>query len=118
MAGEMSSILRELEQVQDRLSSLCGVTSTEKLDLMTRQEELRTKAARMAEEVDAECSTQRLLTQLADLRRRRAVLDRQWGHGASGPRHHRSKVGSGPSQVEERIVRIRNLLADRCIQVP
>jgi hypothetical protein len=118
MAGKMSSILRELEQVQDRLSALCGDDGADKLDLMTRQEELRTRAARLAEDVDAGCSTQQLLTDLAKLRRRRDVLDRQRVRGGSGPAPQPSGPGyEGVSQVEQRVKRIRSLLADRGIRV-
>ncbi len=115
MVGEMSSILRELEMVQDQLSSLTNDAHDEKYALMTRQEELRTRAARLAEDVDAECSTKQLLIQLASLRRRREVLNRQHrstGPGGTGPRHW-----GGSSQVDERIERIRALLADRGIRV-
>ena len=118
MVGQMSSILRELEQVQDRLSTLCNDSGAEKLGLMTRQEELRTQAARRADDVDSGCSTQDLLTQLAQLRRRRDVLSRQQCRGGSGPGMARSDVApSGASQVEHRIKRIRSLLADRGIRV-
>ena len=115
MAGKMSSILRELEEVQDRLSSLRGGAESEKYALMTRQEELRTQAARLADDVDADCSTQELLIQLAGLRRRRDVLNRQRHHSgpnATGPGH-----GSSRSQVDVRIERIRSLLAERGIRL-
>ncbi len=112
MVGEMSSILRELEQVQDRLSSLTSDARAEKHALMTRQDELRTRAARLAEDVDDGYSTPELLAQLAGLRRRRDVLNRQLR--ATGPR---TVPASGVSQVEERIKKIRALLADRGIRV-
>ncbi len=115
MVGEMSSVLRELEQVQDRLSSLTKDAEAEKYALMTRQEELRTRAARLADDVDAQCSTQQLLTQLASLRRRRDVLNRQ--RHATGPSSYGPGHLGGLSQVDERIERIRSLLADRGIRV-
>ena len=115
MVGEMSSILRELEKVQDRLSSLTTDAQGEKYALMTRQEELRTRAARLADDVDAECSTPQLLTQLASLRRRRDVLNRQ--HRATGPSAFGPGHAGGVSQVDERIERIRSLLAGRGIRV-
>lgn len=115
MVGEMSSVLRELEKVQDRLSSLTKDAQSERYALMTRQEELRTKAARLAEDVDAECSTQQLLSQLSRLRRRREVLNRQ--RRAVGPGGYRPGSGVGLNQVDDRIQRIRSLLAARGIRV-
>lgn len=116
MVGDVGSILRELEQVQDRLSALTTDAYEEKLALLTLQEELRTRAARMADDVDADCSTQDLLTRLASLRRRRDLLDRQ--HGSASRGLHRPPHGPrGPSQVDQRIERICALLADRGINV-
>lgn len=118
MAGDMSSILRELEQVHDRLSLLCNDTGAEKLDLLRRQDELRTRAARLADDVDAGGSTQELLTQLAHLRRRRDLLARQRCRSTKGPVSPRmASATGGVPQVEERIARIRSLLADRGIRV-
>ena len=74
MVGEMSSILRDLEVVQDRLSSLARNADDEKLALLARREELTNQAARLADDVKSNGSTQELLTQLATLRRRREDL--------------------------------------------
>lgn len=74
MVGGMSSILRELEQVQDQLGSLTKDAQAEKTALLGRQEELRTRAARLADQIDIDCSTQDLLAQLASLRRQRDAL--------------------------------------------
>ena len=115
MVGEMSSILRELETVQDRLSSLASDAGDEKIALLARREELRTRAARLADDVDTSGSTQELLTQLASLRRRRDVLNRQIR--SSGPGKTAPSQGRGLSQVEDRISRIRAVLADRGIRV-
>lgn len=115
MAGDMSSILRELEQVQDRLSLGGSDSGGEKLGLLRRQEELRTRAARLADDVDSAGSTQELLSHLAQLRRRRDLLDRQRGHGTRSPRS--VSASGGAPQVDERIARIRVLLADRGIKV-
>ena len=115
MVGEMSSVLRELEKVQDRLSSLTQDAQSERYVLMTRQEELRTKAARLADDVDAQCSTQQLLSQLARLRRRHEVLNRQ--RQSVGPGGYGPGSAGGQSQVEDRMQRIRSLLADRGIRV-
>ena len=84
MVGDMSSVFRELEQLQDRLSSLTRDAYEEKYALLTRQEELRTRAAQLADEVTAECSTQELLIRLASLRRRRDLLERQHGSATRG----------------------------------
>jgi len=111
MFGEMSSIIRELEMVQDRLSSLTNDAAAEKLALMNRREQLRTRAARLADDVDAGCSTDQLLRQLAGLRRRRDVLNRQRHARPAGP------MSAHGTQVEDRIRRIRDLLADRGISV-
>lgn len=115
MVGEISSVLRELEKVQDRLSSLTQDAQSERHALMTKQEELRTKAARLADDVDSECSTHQLLSQLARLRRRREVLNRQ--RRSVGPGGYGPGSAGGLSQVEDRIQRIRSLLADRGIRV-
>lgn len=111
MVGEMSSILRELERLQDRIYLLGAEDSVEKHALLARQDALRTQAARLAEDVDDACSTKDLLIQLASLRRRRDVLRRQrHGPGSPGP-------GQTRSQVEERIERIQTLLGARGIRV-
>lgn len=116
MVGDVGSILRELERVQDRLLALSTEEHEEKHALLALQDELTTRAARMADDVDEECSTQDLLTRLARLRRRRDLLDRQ--HGSASRGLHRPPHGArGPSQVDERIKRIRTLLADRGIDV-
>jgi hypothetical protein len=107
----MSSILRELERLQDRISLLGADDSVEKHALLARQDALRTRAARLAEDVDAACSTKDLLIHLASLRHRRDVLRRQrHGPGSPGP-------GQTSSQVDERIERIKSLLGARGIQV-
>lgn len=116
MVVGMNSILRELEQVQDQLSALTPNDGPEHYQLMTRLEELRTRAARLAENVDAEYSTQELLIRLASLQRRRALLDRQ--HGSASRGLHRPRHGSrGASQVDAHIDEICSLLADRGIRV-
>ena len=111
MVGEMSSILRELERLQDRISALGSEASVEKHALLARQDSLRTQAARLAEDVDAACSTKDLLIQLASLRRRRDVLRRQ-RQGPAG-----SAPGHTSLQVDERIERIQALLGSRGIRV-
>ena len=111
MVGEITSILRELEQLQDRISALGSGPSVEKHALLARQESLRTQAARLAEDVDAGYSTKDLLIQLASLRRRRDVLRRQrQGPAGTGP-------GQTSSQVDQRIERIKSLLESRGIRV-
>ncbi len=115
MGGEMSSVLRELEQVQDLLSSLTNEDEADTYALMTRREELRTRAAQLAVGVDEGCSTQELLIRLASLRRRRALLERQH---SSVTRPARPEHGSrSASQIEIQIERIYVLLADRGISV-
>lgn len=116
MVGEMNSILRELEQVHDRLCALTSGDDAESYMLMTRLEELRTRAARLAENVDEGCSSQELLIRLASLQRRRALLDRQ--HGSARRGLHRPPHGSrSASQVDAHIDEICSLLADRGIRV-
>ena len=112
MAGEMGSILRELEQVQDRLGSLAKDARDEKTALQSRQEELRTRAARLAEAIDTDCSTQDLLAQLAGLRRQRDAIARQRTHPGS-----HSRGPSSASRIDSRIHRIRQVLSDRGIQL-
>lgn len=116
MVVQLGSILRELEQVQDRLTSLAHDDQSEKLTLLSRQEELRTRAAQLAVAVDSRCSTQTLLTQLAGLRRQLGAFERQHGGGPSrGGAHRQSSPMSNMSRVEQRISRIEGILADRGI---
>lgn len=128
MAGEMSSILRELEQVQDQIGSLTKDDLEEKTALLSRQETLRTRAARLADQVNGNCSTQDLLGQLASLRRQRDALARQRRtstqpkYSASPPNgvagHRRSPHGDiGVPRIDERIHRIRQMLSDRGIRL-
>jgi len=115
MVGEISSVLRELEQVQDRLWSLSIDAEAEQYALMARREELRTRAAQLADGVDAACSTQELLIRLASLRRRRVLLDRQ--HGSAHRRERPPQGSRAVSRVDVQIERIYLLLADRGISV-
>ena len=132
MVGEISSILRELELVQDQLGSLTKDSTAEKTVLLGRQEELRTRAARLADQVDVGCSTPELLAQLAGLRRQRDALARQRtsapGQGgtrrtAGSPRnsvagHSRSPQGdAGLPRIDQRIYRIEQMLSDRGINL-
>ena len=133
MIGEMSSILRELEHVQDQLGSLTKDAQAEKTALLGRQEELRTRAARLADQIDVDCPTQDLLTQLAGLRRQRDALTRQRAAApmqrAGSPRfqgsppngmagHRRNPQGaSGLPRIDERINRIQQMLSDRGIDL-
>ncbi|MCP4307023.1 MAG: hypothetical protein GY926_09090 [bacterium] len=113
----MSSILRELEQVQDQLSSMCNETRDEKQTLLSRQDELRTRAARLAVAVDSKCSTQNLLAQLGGLRRQLSAFDRQRGsHTPSGKTGQTSPTSSGV-RIEQKISRIEGILAERGISL-
>lgn len=118
MVGEMGSILRELEQVQDRLTSLTQDAQAEKLNLLNRQDLLRTRAARLAVAVDAHCSTQNLLTQLAGLRRHLVAFERQRrGAPIRSDTHGQSSPTPSMSRIEQRISRIERILADRGIDL-
>jgi hypothetical protein len=117
MVGEMSSILRELEKMQDQLTSLGNETRAEKQTLLSRQDELRTRAARLAVAVDSKCSTQNLLTQLGGLRRQLSAFDRQRsGHAPTGNSGQTSPTSSA-ARIEQKISRIERILADRGIQL-
>ena len=52
MVGDISSIMRELAELQDRITSLPTDAKDDKLVLMARQDDLRTRAARIADSVD------------------------------------------------------------------
>ena len=123
MVGGMSSILRELAEVQHQLVSLPKDAETQKYALLARQEELHTRAARLADQIDEGCSTQDLLARLADLRWQLRALNRQRADAAGRPdmRNHggsRPAVGqSSSSRIEARIQRILALLAERGIDV-
>ena len=117
MVGEMSSILRELEKVQDQLTSLGNETRAEKHTLLGRQDELRTRAARLAVAVDSKCSTQNLLTQLGGLRRQLSAFDKQRsGHTSPGNSGQTSPTSS-VARIEHKVLRIEGILADRGIHL-
>ena len=122
MVGGMSSILRELAEVQHQLVSLSKDAEEQKYALLARQEELHTRAARLAEQIDEECSTQDLLARLAELRWQLRALNRQ--RVEAGGRPVRNQGASRPaagqasgSRIEARIQRILALLAKRGIDV-
>ena len=123
MVGGMSSILRELSEVQHQLLSLSKDAEEQKYALLARQEELHTRAARLAEQIDEEASTQDLLARLAELRWQLRALNRQ--RVGSGDRPMvRTQGASRPtagqssgSRIEARIQRILALLAKRGIEV-
>ncbi len=118
MVAEMGSLLRELEKVQDRLTSLTQDAQSEKVALLKRQDELRTRAARLAVAVDSHCSTQNLLTQLAALRRQLAAFETQHGTGPSRAGVHlQSSPTSSTSRIEQRIGRIERILGERGINL-
>ena len=123
MVGGMSSILRELAEVQHQLVSLSKDAESQKHALLARQEELHTRAARLADQIDDESSTQDLLARLADLRWQLRALNRQRADSVGRPMVH-NHGGSRPaagqssgSRIETRIQRILTLLAQRGIDV-
>ena len=133
MVGELSSIMRELAELQDQITAMPIDAKDDKLALLARQDELRTQAARLADRVDGSCSTQELLRQLAGLRRQRAALERQRAETLGTPRSFRPGTFDGGSQtattprgrpsedsaprIEERIRRVRSLLEERGIEL-
>lgn len=126
MGGEMSSILRELELVQDQIGSLARDAHEEKHRLLGRQEELRTQAARLADRIPDDCPTADLLAQLDSLRRQRDALARQNTGGravaANRPngmtRVSRSPRGDGGLlRIDEKISRIQAMLTQRGIRL-
>ena len=123
MVGGMSSILRELAEVQHQLVSLSKDAEAEKYVLLARQEELHTRAARLADEVDEASSTQDLLARLANLRWQLRALNKQRAETVGRPMAHnhggsRPAAGqSSSSRIEARIKRILALLAQRGIDV-
>jgi hypothetical protein len=130
MVGNLTSIIRELGEVQDRLLALSDHATDEKLELLGRREELQTRAAQLADSIDEDGSIQDLLGQLASLRRQRAALERQRALAAKQTPGFRSPSGTmspgtmGPRgrpttdsvlRIEERIRRITLLLEQRGI---
>ena len=121
MVGGMSSVLRELVEVQHQLTTLPKDAEAEKYALLARQEELHTRAARLADQLDADSSTQELLAQLADLRWRLAALERQSGSRNLMPRGGahagpgREAEDRAESRIEARIARIEVILSERGI---
>jgi len=135
MAGDISLILGELASVQDQLTSLPGDSDSEKLVLLTRQDALRTRAARLADECDDSWSTEDLLAHLADLRRQHHAFERQRVNtaGQSGPHRNADSgrpgngLAMGPNgkpgdprslpRIESRFSKIWRLLSDRGINL-
>ncbi|MEA2002484.1 MAG: hypothetical protein U9N84_11480 [Actinomycetota bacterium] len=135
MVGDISPILRELVVVEDQLTSLAKEALGEKEALLARQDELRTRAARLADQVDQDCSTQDLLTRLAGLRRQRDAIERQRANvgGQSRPRqyggfgeasrvsapgtNHTTAGGLGLSRIDVRIRRVTRILSERGIDL-
>lgn len=133
MVGDISTIMRELAELQDRITALPIDAHDDKLMLMARQDDLRTRAARLADSVDDGCSTQDLLAQLAGLRRQRAAMERQRADHLGTPRSFRpgsfnsgtqsattprGRAGNGSAlRIEERIRRVRSLLEERGIEL-
>lgn len=123
MVGGMSSIFRELAEVQHQLTTLSKHAERRKYALLARQEELQTRAAQLADQVDADCPTQDLLTRLAELRWQLSALDRQRAAASARPTM-RIESGSRPtpgqssgSRIEARIIRIQTLLEQRGIDI-
>lgn len=118
MVGEISSILRELEKVQDQLSALSADAHSEKMGLLARHEELQTAAAKLAVGVDKSRSTQDLLAQLASLRRQNTALERQRGNRHERTRVTRPMADPMPnSRIEQRICDIESILRERGISL-
>lgn len=123
MVGGMNSILRELAEVQHQLASLPKDAQAEKYALLSRQDELQTNAARLADQVDEGCSTRDLLARLADLRWQLGAMERQRSVTSARPAV-RTVGGSRPareqssgSRIEARIRRIQSLLSQRGIDI-
>ena len=123
MVGGMSSILRELAEVERQLTSLPKDAEATKYTLLARQEDLHTRAARLADQIEDDCPTQDLLTRLAELRWQLGALERQRTVGAGRPAM-RTQTGSRPatapsseSRIEARIRRIQSLLSQRGIDI-
>ncbi len=118
MVGEISSMLRELEKVQDQLSALSVDAHSEKMGLLARQDELQTAAARLADCVDDGRSTPDLLAQLASLRRQLFALERQRRNRYD--RGHANRQSSDPmpnSRIERHVHDIESLLRERGISL-
>lgn len=123
MVGGMSSILRELAEVQHQLTSLPKDAEAQKHGLLARQDDLQTRAARLADQIDEGRSTQDLLARLAELRWQLSALERQRATTPGRPAV-RGQAGSRPapgqqsgSRIEARIGRIQSLLRKRGIDI-
>ncbi len=133
MVGDLSSIMRELAELQDRITALPIDAKDDKMNLLSKQDELRTRAALLADRIDERCSTQDLLAQLAGLRRQRAAMERQRADNLGTPRSFRpgsfnngtqstttprGRSGAdSASRIEDTIRRVRLLLEDRGIEL-
>lgn len=123
MVGGMSSILRELAEVQHQLTSLPKDAEAQKHGLLARQDELHTRAARLADQIDEGRSTQDLLARLAELRWQLGALERQRATAPDRPTvrgQARTRPATGPqseSRIDARVGRIQSLLRKRGIDI-
>ena len=113
MTGELTAVMRELGEIQDQIAALAHGTVADRRPLLLREQRLQNEVARLAEQVDDEWDTQGLLVHLAELRRKKAALDRQHG-GVGGTR-----PDDTPSRmwIERRTSRVIRILNERGIEL-
>lgn len=113
MGGEMTAVMRELGEVQDRIAALAHGSVADRRPLLLREQQLQNKVARLADTIDSGCDTQGLLVHLAELRRKKAALERQH----DDVRWIRPEDAPSMMWIERRIARAVKILHERGIEV-
>jgi len=133
--SDISSLTKELADVDEQLRALPDDAFADKYELLKRQDELRERAAQFAVDADKERSTEALLSELSGLRSQLAQLDGQKidlvvqaGGGAVGMSNMGNLGGvalnarmtdaSGASRIQARIGVIKGVLTDRDVEIP
>lgn len=125
--SSVEDIARRLAAIMDELALLPGGPSPEQFRLLQERDALRAQAAELAQDADAERSTESLEAELSSLkRRRRSLVNRTGGYvtghsadsagrvGAAMPAvGGRANSAAGVDQLNVQISRIEDVLAAR-----
>ena len=127
MKQDLDAVNTELAEIIDRLGGLAPDAYAKRHELLTRQDELRVKAAEFAHDLDAERPTHDLEAELASLRKVRSqLIETRIGYatGKGGSAHGpasaamvelgvKSMGAAGLDRTNARISRLEDILAQR-----
>ena len=133
--GDVSNLVKELSEIDDRIRSLPHDAFAEKYELAKEQDRLRERAARSAVDLDKARTAAELLSELSGLRSQlsqikdqKIDLVTQAGGGAPGMSNMGNLGGvslnaqmmeaSGAGRIQSRIGLIKGVLTDRGIEIP